>query len=191
MSWFLIPIWCYLEAEIGYKPFILICRVVVQNYTQKVSSWFYQNWRRDGNFCDFPIMLWKRGRRPPEQPNGPWGPKEPPSPPQELEGGPKLLVSQYFLAPIGVLPRLFLHIGDFVRILMLHFPKSTIKNIFFGNPKTYKFSRLIILYLHVFWFQKKKFWAYFLESVTLAIFFNKSKRVNLCHFFTIRQLFNP
>ena len=145
MSQFFITISCYLEAEIDYKPFILCCRVVFQDYAQKVSSWFYQNWRRDSNFCDFPITLWKRGQRPPEQPNGPWGPKEPPSPPQELEGGPKLLVSQYFLAPIGVLLRLFLHIGDFVRILMLHFPKSTIKKHFFGNPKTYKFSRLIIL----------------------------------------------
>ena len=87
------------------------------------------------------------GRRPPKQLKGPWGPKG------AIRKGaehPELIVSQYFLASMGVLPRSFLHIGDFVRILMLHFPKSTMKNSFFENPKTYKFSRLIILQLHVF-----------------------------------------
>ena len=68
------------------------------------------------------------GRRPPEQPKQPWGPKG--AIRKGLEHA-ELIVSQYFLTPMGVLPRTFLHIGNFVRILMLHFPKSTMKNIFF------------------------------------------------------------
>ena len=45
-SWFLILISGYLEAEIDY-------RVVSQDYTQKNSSQFDQNWRWSGDFCNF------------------------------------------------------------------------------------------------------------------------------------------
>ena len=50
-----------------------------------------------------------------ENPEGLWGPKG-----ARRRGveHPELIVSQYFLAPIGVLPRLFLHIGNFIRLLM-------------------------------------------------------------------------
>ena len=54
MLQFLIAIFRYLEAEINYRPFILFCRVVFQDYAQEVSSQFGQNQRHDGDFCDFP-----------------------------------------------------------------------------------------------------------------------------------------
>ena len=114
------------------------------------------------------IFCYERGgRRPPEQPKGPWGPKG-----ARRRGAehPELIVSQCFLAPMGVLPRSFLHIDDFVRILMLHFPKSTIKNIFLEIQKHTSFLNSLFFNCTFFDFRKKYFWAYFLESVTLAIF---------------------
>ena len=129
-------------------------------------------WRRDSVFCDFHITLWKRGRRPPEQPEGPWGPKG-----ARRRGAehPELIVSQCFLAPMGVLPISFLHIDNFVRILMWHFPKSTIKKTFcLQIQKHTSFLHSLFFNCTFFYFRKKYFWAYFLESVTLAIFLNKS-----------------
>ena len=51
---FSIAILRYLEVEIDYRPFILYCRVVVEDYAQEVSSQYDQNLRRDGDFCDLP-----------------------------------------------------------------------------------------------------------------------------------------
>ena len=130
-----------------------------------------QKLRHDSDFCDFHITLWKRGPKASWTARRAWGPKG------AIRRGlecPELIVSQYFLTPMGVLPRTFLHIGNFVRILMLHFPKSTMKNIFFENPKTYKFSRLIILQSHVFLFKKKKFLSILFGKCYIGYFFNKS-----------------
>ena len=55
------------------------------------------------------------GQRPPEQPEGPSGPKG--AIRRGLERT-ELIVSQYFLTPMGVLPRKFCHIGNFIKILM-------------------------------------------------------------------------
>ena len=38
MLQFSMAILCYLEAEIDYRPYILFCRVVFQDYAQEVSS---------------------------------------------------------------------------------------------------------------------------------------------------------
>ena len=97
---------------------------------------FQINWpKNEGVTVIFVISILRYGRggrRPPEQTEGPWEPKG--ARRRGMEH-PQLIVSEYFLAPMGVLPRSFLHIGDFIRILMLHFPKSTIKNIFLEIQK--------------------------------------------------------
>ena len=56
-SQFSITILCYLEAVIDYRYFILFCRMLFQDYAQEVSSQFDQNLRRDGDSCDFPLLM--------------------------------------------------------------------------------------------------------------------------------------
>ena len=54
MSQFFIAILRYLEAEMDYRLLLLSYRLVSQDYARKISSQFDQNWRRYGDFCDFP-----------------------------------------------------------------------------------------------------------------------------------------
>ena len=127
---FSIAILRYLEGEIDYRLFILFLGMLFQNYAQEVPSWLDQYWLRDGNYCDFPITLWKMG---PKAPRIAWravgaqiAPKPSAGARRRAAVCPELKISQYFLAPMGVLPKFNL----LKKIANVTLSKKYYKNIF-------------------------------------------------------------